>query len=172
MSDLPENAPSPAEDAPPRPVLYIPLWVGLAGALGALLVGLLIFSRIAEPLANLIFVTRPEIPLPLGAVELEAVEDPLTSDGEWRYGVDMDPCQVAVFYQTEGESTCNYVPFTCELDADGRPYNRYAGVQTNVATCSGSRGQGVNRYTWEVLIGSSGDAYITTFRVYLYRERR
>lgn len=159
-----------AEELREQPRVLIPLWVALAGMVVALILAGIIMSNVLKPLISLIFPATPDLPLPAGVIELEEVGDPLTSDGEWLYGVEMDGCQVVQFYLDAG-ARCRLTPFVCE-QVDGKLASNYDNYEfAALGTCDLVHEGEVDSYTWQLVISSGYEDYETKYRVYLYRER-
>lgn len=156
-----------SEQTPARQGLQIPLWVALAGMIVALIIAIIIMANILRPLVNLVFPNAAEIPLPPDAELIETNENPRTSDGEWLYGSPTDGCVLLGFF-VEAGGTCTLAPFACVRTDDSPDERGYR----SVGSCTGTKSDILNSYSWEVLIGTgySGE-YTTRFRVYLYEER-
>jgi len=155
-----------------RSGLQIPLWVALAGMVLALIIAVIIMANVLRPLINLVFPSKPKLALPADVIELKKVEKPRTSDGEWLYGVNMDGCQLAKFYMDQG-ATCNFAPFIC--DGEGTDFtNQFAAVKEvqSIGTCELSKSGVADSFSWQMLISTGYDDYLTKYRVYLYRERK
>ncbi len=165
---MPDSSP---QEAPTQGGLQIPLWLALAALLMALLVAGFIALTLFEPLVSLVLPSSPEVPIPPGSVEQDYFPDSRTSDGEWLYSNPQDACQVAEYYITDADSTCNFTPYACVRDEAGELMVADAFARTSIARCSGTHEGIVDSYAWEVFITNGGRQTDTQFRVYLYSER-
>jgi hypothetical protein len=162
MPDVSQLVGEHGQEQAPQPRMVIPLWVALSGMAVALVLAVLILSRVAGPLFGLLF--PADVPVPDGSQKVEHIK-PEKGSEYWIYRTSVPGMEVAKFYEDEG-GTCHYLVQT--TGDETRP----EGVSYSVARCRGKSDSGGLTTSWEVFIaeGYAEDEGPTIFRIYKYGE--